>query len=223
MTSLIFTFQLLCLSNPTLHSFQWRVVIWMLLAHGPWWGACWNSRGSPNSQTLQTEVQTLAVKPDFLTSFIYICTEGLTCVLLKSFLQSYMVGMNTIVKHHYKSSLHSENRRHNIESLDAKGLLGTLNEKVTYVTCYWKPEYKCETDQDLCRGGEGWYLSSILMKMDIMSTLRVVPSSLSLWSNYICIFTGGNTLHCGGSFPGFSSLEGEPFCLRSSISPYPGG
>ena len=42
-------------------------------------------------------MQTLAVKPDFLTGFIHIYTGGLTCVLLKSFLQSYMVGMNTIV------------------------------------------------------------------------------------------------------------------------------
>lgn len=51
-----------------------------------------------------------------------------------------MVGMNTIVKHHYKKRLQVKNRRHSIESSDAKGLLDTLNEKVTYVTCYWKPE-----------------------------------------------------------------------------------
>ncbi|KAI4583418.1 hypothetical protein MJG53_008631 [Ovis ammon polii x Ovis aries] len=68
-----------------------------------------------------------AAPAEVAIAFIPLCDDKANLVVLQGW--SYMVGMNTIVKHHYKKRLQVKNRRHSIESSDAKGLLDTLNEK----------------------------------------------------------------------------------------------
>lgn len=51
-----------------------------------------------------------------------------------------------------------------MESSNAKHLPDTVNENMSYVTSYWRPEYKCKMDQDLLRDEDIWYFSSSIIK-----------------------------------------------------------